>query len=424
MICCTHTRHDLLSPHCRLTHDDSNLSDATYSDPDTEFHEFQEDYMNPTTVWDRGKLSNRPSATPDDLNCLKRLESSVTNLESFLESLPNQETSLTSNTRSLSLICPSPPFDDTLSDVDLDKFDNSKSLRRESRLESISSAIDRAETASLSNFHNVRDVLLNIKGRLESYLTASKGNNSDDLSQANLEGNIADLKRELERYVRIINEKKESELRKFSENMTNHSNILQMKKAFQRKQKLQTNIYETLATRYAIPDSDSMHSERVCDGFTMRSCYDSDYVCQTYSDFSSVEYYTMLINEEKSEKLLNDAPQPRYHDREKISLIFRDPQHVIKQWQNYQLNTIQIKPKKPKSLKLNWPKRHKYKPHDIWAFTLDYHENQTLQRKLEKERRLRLMCRLFFGFFSVVCFVLTVLTVQSMFTFKKRGVSG
>jgi hypothetical protein len=207
------------------------------------------------------------------------------------------------------------------------------------------------------------------------------------------------LKGELERYVKILNEKKENELRKFSENMINQSNILQMKKAFLRKEKLQTNIYETLTPHYAkyalanlesLPSTleykDRRHSQG---GFTMRNCYDNDYVFQTYSDFSSVEYYTMMINEEKSERLLNDAPQPRYHDREKISLIFRDPENVIKQWQNYQLKTIQIKPKKEKSLKLKWKRGFKSKPHDVWGFTLDYRQNRILQLKLERERRIR-----------------------------------
>jgi hypothetical protein len=207
------------------------------------------------------------------------------------------------------------------------------------------------------------------------------------------------LKGELERYVNILNEKKENELRKFSENMINQSNILQMKKAFLRKEKLQTNIYETLTpkyVKYAIANQESLPTtldykdrRRSQGGFTMRNCYDNDYVFEAYSDFSSVEYYEMMINEEKNEKLLNDgAPQPRYHDQ-KISLIFRDPESVIKQWQNYQLKTIHIKPKKRKSLKLKWKRAFKPKPHDVWGFTLDYHQNRVLQLKLARERRIR-----------------------------------
>lgn len=383
--------------------------------------------MDPNSVWDRGKISNQPPrATPDDTTYLRRLETTVTNLESFLESLPHQDTSLTSqNTRSLILSLHSQPVDDTLSDVDLDKFDTTKKPNGEVHLDSISSAIvDRADTASLSDFHNVRDVLLNIQERLESFLKGSQQNVNDVENPSNLAGNITDLKRELERYVRVINEKKENELRKFSENMVKNDNIVQMKKAFMRKEKLKTNVYETLSSnvRYAqanqasLPHTIKSVSDIVQfnDGFTMRSRYEN-------SDFSSVEYYSMLINEERSEKLLNDAPMPRYHERERISLIFRDPENVIKQWQNYQLHTIQIKPKKEKTFKLKWKKSPKFKPQDVWGFTLDSYQNRNLRERLEEERRLRLVCRMFFYVFSIVAFVLIVMIVQSVFTIKRSG---
>lgn len=389
-----------------MTKYESNLSVNNYNDPDADFREVEDvGYMDPNSVWDRGKITNTSSNTPDDMMCLRRLETSVTNLESFLESLPNQETSNSCrNTRSMILLMsPSPPLDDTLSDVDLEKFDANINLLSNNQSEQINRAIDeKDETTSLSDYHNVRDVLLNIRERLESYLKVNQELATENgNTNGNLEGNISQLRSELERYVHIINEKKENELRKFSENMSNQSNIKQMKKAFSRKEKLQTNIYETLESshlKYAIADNDSLpNSLRLVNdriltqgGFTMRNCYDNNYIFETYSDFSSVEYYTMLINEDKSEKLLNDAPpQSRYHEREKISLIFRDPENVIKQWQNYQLKTIELKPKKEKSLKLKWNKGPNFKPHDIWGFTLDYHQNRVLQLKLAKERRLR-----------------------------------
>lgn len=414
---------------------DSSNTDL-YHDPDLEFREIlEENYMDPNSVWDRGKITNQPArATPDDTTYLRRLESTVTNLESFLESLPNQDASLSShNTRSLilSLHAPNQIFDDTLSDVDLDKFDTCRKPKSEVNLESISSAIaDRAETASLSDFHNVRDVLMNIQERLECFLKGSQQSVNDVENPTNLEGNITDLKRELERYVDVINEKKENELRKFSENMVKNDSIVQMKKAFMRKEKFKNNIYETLTSnqfRYAIANNASMppsikyYSDRVhiSDGFTMRNCYNDNDYCS--SDFSSVEYYSMLINEEKSEKLLNDAPLPRYHEREKISLIFRDPENVIKQWQNFQLQTIQLKSKKKKPFRLKWKKEPKFRPHDVWGFTLDSMQNRNLQEKLEKERRLRLVCRRFFYFISIVTFVLIVFIVQSVFTLKRSG---
>lgn len=412
-----------------MTNDDSNISIDTYSDPDTEFHEIlDERYMNRTSkIWDRGKISNESnSRTPE---CLRRLEDTVTNLESFLGPFPAQELSLMSqNTESLTEVLASQEHDDTLSDVDLEKFD--KQPYNEKHQESISSAIiDRAETASLSDFHNVHDVLLNIRERLESFLKSNQ-ENVNDINQPNLEGNIADLTHELERYVQVINEKKESELRKFSENMITQSNRLQMEKAFSRKEKLKTNIYETLTSnniKYAIAYNASLaptmryFNDRVHrkDGFTMRNCYDNDYVFETYSDFSSVEYYTMLINGEiGDENLLNDAPMPK-----------RDPENVIKQWQNYQLKTIQIKPKKGKSFKLSWKKGQKCKHLEggrasdppVWGFTLDQNQNIALQIRLEKERKCRYVCRLLLYVLSFICFVLVVLIVQSLFNLKKRA---
>jgi hypothetical protein len=410
-----------------------------------EFQEiFEEGYMDPNSVWDRGKINNRPPppATPDDATYLRRLETTVTNLECFLESLPNQDTSLPNpdaslsshNTRSLILSLHAPPLDDTLSDVDLEKFDTTKKIKPETDSESIA---DRADTASLSDFHNVRDVLLNIQERLECFLKGSQQNVNDVESPTNLEGNITDLKRELERYVHVINEKKENELRKFSENMVKKDSIVQMKKAFMRKEKFKNNIYETLTKnnlKYAIANNDSLPSSikyvsdrvHVSDEFTMRNCF-SDYDYSSTSDFSSVEYYSMIINGENNEKLLYDAPpapipcQPRYYEREKISLIFRDPEDVIKEWQNYQLQTIQIKPKKGKSYKLKWKKEPKFKPHNEYGFTLDSRQNLNLQVKLEEERKLRLVCRNFFYFFSIVAFVLIVYLVQSVFTLKRSG---
>ena len=408
---------------------DSTNNEKLYHDPDMEFQEiFEEGYMDPNSVWDRGKIINKPPprAIPDDTTYLRRLETTVTNLESFLESLPNPDASLSShNTRSLILSLHEQPLDDTLSDVDLDKFDTTKKPKHEASVESLSSAIaDRAETASLSDFHNIRDVLLNIQERLECFLKGSQQNVNDAENPANLEGNITDLKRELGRYVQVINEKKENELRKFSENMVRNDNIVQMKKAFMRKEKLKNNVYETLTSnpQYALANQASLHSTiksvsdivETNDGFTMRSRYEN--CC---SDFSSVEYYSMLIKEDRSEKLLNDAPLPRYHEREHISMIFPDPENVIKQWQNFQLQTIQIKPKKERTFKLKWKREKKFKPHDVWGFTLDSYQNRNLQQKLEEERRLRIVCRMFFYIFSIVAFVLIVMIVQSVFTLKR-----
>lgn len=123
---------------------------------------------------------------------------------------------------------------------------------------------------------------------------------------------------------------------------------------------------------------------RVRSGFTMRNCYDNDYVFGNISETSSVEFYTMLINEEKSEAL-NDAP--RFSSRERLSLIFRDPEDVIRQWQNYQLQSMRIKPKH--TLFRTKIKSNSVDHEAIWGFTLSSHQNQTLQTKLLKEQQHR-----------------------------------
>lgn len=411
-------------------------------------------------MWDRGKIGEirssatskkmpsppppppplRPlNATKHDINYLKRLES---NLESYLDSLPANKTP--SNN------------DDILIDVDIESFDknpsavpssnsgnnNNNEINHSNEINESSADLlklrnakstalannlinDYVETASLSNFHNVRDVLLNIQRRLESYLT----NNEKGASSSKLEVNIEEFLHELDRHVSMINEKKEKELRRFSENMTKHTTIIHMKNAFQKKESYggDDQIYDTLEESDVVSyySSDSISDRRRCcnhDGFIMRNCYDDrcSFNSSCGGSCDSVEYYSMLINEDRSENLLNDAPPPRYYDRgEKISLIFaQNTDHVIRQWQKYQLNTITIKPKKSKFL--NFTKKKKKAPYDIWSFTLDYHKTKMLQLKLEKEKKIRLVLRIFFCFFVVICFILVVYLVQSFFKNKSH----
>lgn len=371
-------------------HDDSNaLSTSGYSDSDIEFREVQD----VETVC--GKISNHTRSTHEDVNCLRRLENSVSNLESCIGTFnPNPE-----EAHRCSLIfsvpsCMSPSKDDTLSDVDLERFE--RQYHPPDAQRSFSNQQPDAMT-SLSDFHNVGEVILSIRHRLESFLKTNRessvGRTTDSSSKQTLEENIAALKTELESYLKVINEKKEDELRRFSENMINEERILKMKKAFFRKEKLQTNFYETLGSNnYAIANNESVtpstlnHNRdtvRVRSGFTLRNCYDNDYVYDDFSENSSVEFYTILI-EEKSE-VLNDAP--RFYPRERVSLIFRDPEEVIKQWQHYQQQIVQTKPKqKP------FKPKHKLKSvsHEaLWGFTLSSHQNQTLQLKLKKEQQRR-----------------------------------
>jgi hypothetical protein len=353
----------------------------------------------------------RPS---DDL---KALENTLSNLESYLDMNPN-ETSLVTSLNSCNLTNCCPSDGDTLSDFDLEHFNSS--LPRQQKEEdqqqqqqlSISSAIrDRVETTSISDFHNVRDVLMSIRERLDSCL---KVPNESEKQSRHLELNIADLKRDLDIYVQVLNEKKENELRKFSENMINRQSIVQMKKAFSRKERFSKHIYETLRpvrNQLAVP----------MDEFTLRRCYnvDSELSCCDCSEINSVEYYSMLINEDVGEKSLHGAPHSSFY-REKISLVnFRDPINVIRQWQDYQIKTVRAKSKSKSKFKLRWQKTDKKKP-PVFGFTLDYHQTKLLQQKMEKERRIRLVCRMIFYFFSIVCFILIVVIVQSVFNFNKK----
>lgn len=364
------------------------------------------------------------SPSTHDINYLKRLES---NLESYLDSLPQ----ISQNNDRQMKPSTSPSTDDILIDVDIESFESrSVKIRRNSdaklsnktaTIKSVNNLINEHETASLSDFHNVRDVLLNIQRRLETYLSGCERG-------ARLEVNIEEFLKELDEYVNVINEKKEYELRRFSENMSNQTTIMHVKNAFSKKD---FRIYDTLesdAVSYYSSDSISDMRRNINHGFIMKNCYDrcslnsSGNSC--CSESQSVEYYSMLINEDRSENLLNDAPPPpplypRYHDRDKISLIFQNPDHVIKQWQKYQLNTITIKPKKNKFVNFTKTKKKK-KNYDIWSFTLDYHKTKTLQLKLEKERKIRFLCRIFFCSFGVICFVLVVLSTQS-FISNRRG---
>lgn len=392
--------------------------------------------MVPNAVFDRGKQPKRDITSSDEMDYLRRLESSI---EFIRESLPIDERQ-SQNANILN-------FEDTLNDVDLESFDcksiklkNSTSEMKLSNNNTNNLIKDNVETASLSNFHNVRDVLLNIHQRLEQYLKTSKditAESSATVTGVKLENKIEELKQDLEQYVEMINEKKENELRKFSENMSNRNHFVCMKNAFMRKEITSAcstiGVYDTLnlkrndAVSYYSNDSesDSAKIQRDSNGFTLQNTPYYDRCSLTSSfDTNSVEYYSMLINEERTDNLVNDAPPPtllpRYQEREKISLIYRTPEHVIKQWQKYQLNTITIKPKKNKSVKINLTKEKKMKPVDIWSFTLDYHKTRVLQMKLEKERKIRFICRLFFYFFGLVCFILIVILVQSVFNTRKK----
>lgn len=310
------------------------------------------------------KEANNQKFASDWENILKMVEP-------IFDSIPNQETFLTRRSNYHSSL----HYEDALSDFSLETFDRvcDKTSKDEDILDVIT-----LETTSLSDFYNVSDVMLNIKERLESCLKVNEDKNQT-VNRRDLEENIAVLKSELERYLQIINEKKENELRKFSENMINHSSILHVKNAFYRKEKLKSQrVYESLEPTHRKYISANSEYENQSE-LKLRNFYDDD-----YNDFNQL-YYTMIIDEEKSEKLLNDVPPLKtYNEREQTSLALSDSEKIIMQWQKYQ--QISLNHKNSPTKKWN---KSKIKPRDVWGLTLDYNQNRLLLHKLRKEKRLR-----------------------------------
>jgi hypothetical protein len=387
-----------------------------------------DDYMKPNAVWDRGKEPLKAYES------IKQLQNQLESLESCL-SLEHQRKSPASKSINILNAYLLNSEENNSDDIDLESLDSksiklNNSANGEIKLSNESNSInDSVETASLSNFHNVRDVLSTIKLRLEQCLKTNQDNISG--SSRGLEEYIGELTTELEYYVKRLNDRKEYELRKFSQNMSSQTNLVHMKNAFLKKElhsNSQSFIYDTLVScdEYSHYSNDSIQNYRdnTLDGFFMRNCYDEVSSFENNFDTHSVEYYSMLINEEVPDSLLNAAPTllPRYQERERISLIFQTPDNnVIKEWQKYQLNTITIKPKKNKYSKgkAHRQQEKKRKSYDIWSFTLDYHKTRKLQLKLEKERKIRLICRIFFYFFGLACFIFVVFFVQSFFNNKQ-----
>lgn len=388
--------------------------------------------MQSNAVWDRGKVKQD----------VKRLESS---LETYLEALPpttdeNHMISSKSSHGTSNILNAYLLNFENISNDDLESFDG-KSYSENTAVELGNSSSnsnepnaqineDTISTSSLSNFHNIQYIEY-IHQKLEQYLKTFK----DGPSTAQLVSKIDELKKELAKYVEMINQRKENELRRFSEQMSKDSNIVHMKNAFLKKEMHTTgsnvgnydNISYSQTDAVSYYSNDSISDYERCksmnfDGFFMKNCYDK-YSFNSNFDTNSVEYYSMLIAEERNDNLVNDAPipPPRYNEREKISLIYRNPDdQIIEQWQKYQLNTITIKPKKNRMVKIKMSKEKKRKNYDIWSFTLDYHKTRMLQMKLEKERKIRLICRMFFYFFGVACFILVVIIVQSIFNVRKK----
>lgn len=387
--------------------------------------------MQSNAVWDRGK----------EKQDMKQLESS---LETYLETLPqrsdvNHMMSQSSNILNAYLLNFENISNDDLESIDgksinENNYNAAIALGNKSNKPNAQVNEDAISTSSLSNFHNIQYIEY-IHQKLEQYLKTCKEHHQDDGPSTQLVSKIDELKKELAKYVEMINQRKESELKRFSENMSKKTNIVHMKNAFLKKEMHTTgsnvgnydNISFSQTDAVSYYSNDSISDYERCksmnfDGFFMKNCYDK-YSFNSNFDTNSVEYYSMLIAEENNDNLVNDAPipPPRYNEREKISLIYRNPDdQIIEQWQKYQLNTITIKPKKNRMVKIKMNKEKRRNNYDIWSFTLDYHKTRMLQMKLEKERKIRLICRMFFYFFGVACFILVVIIVQSIFNVRKK----
>ena len=153
-------------------------------------------------------------------------------------------------------------FDDSLMDINLESFEVRHNHPQQGNLINLESPILGA-TKSLPqqptphysedviNFHNTREILEKIRGRLENYLESSQ--NVTPAPSNVLEGNIYTLKMDLENYLKAMHDKNEMELKNFCAGMKNNQNIVTLKNAFERKE----NTYEVLDE--TIPGYERMH---------------------------------------------------------------------------------------------------------------------------------------------------------------------
>lgn len=190
--------------------DNSDWSDNS----DVEFREIQDEEVS------SDKITNNAKNIFDDMRSLRRLKHSVSKLESCMGSY-----TLTCSQSPIFNVpcCLTTSNDDTLSDVDLDKFERDNDTER---TQFCNRRIDGA--TSLSDFHNV-EVIHKIRIRLETFLKDNQENSVDQMTDSNnkhtLEENITALKMELESYLKAMDVKKEEELRQFSENMINEKRL-------------------------------------------------------------------------------------------------------------------------------------------------------------------------------------------------------
>lgn len=154
-------------------------------------------------------------------------------------------------------------FEDSLMDINLESFEARRDATAEmGNLINLESPILGAQKSlpsqqtphhaeNVINFHNTREVLEKIQGRLANYLESSQVEASAPSNV--LEENIHTLKLDLENYLKAMQDKNEIELKNFCAGMKNNQKIVTIKNAFERKE----NTYEVLDE--TMPGYERMH---------------------------------------------------------------------------------------------------------------------------------------------------------------------
>lgn len=204
------------------------------------------------------------SLTKDDKErkCLDKLNNSITNLEKCLpggDSPPTKASLRIANRRRISIprdatiprpVWPSADADDSLAHVNFEQFSQSKLDAEIQKLKRRSDDVDSGKASFEGNYidvidyHQTREILVNIRSKLDDLLEKHRTNTTKQqpkqgaISDSELERNIISLKKDLENYLIVMNEKQEDELRRFSAGLTSETKMLTVKKALDNRSKI------------------------------------------------------------------------------------------------------------------------------------------------------------------------------------------
>lgn len=204
--------------------------------------------------------------TKDDQErvCLDKLNHSITTLENCLpkeESSPPKKAApgvprSIANRRRISIprdgSIPRPvwPPDDSLTHVNFEQFSQAITVDAELQLKRRSDDVDSGKASfegsyvDVIDYHQTREILVNIRGKLDDLLEKHRTNSTQQpskqgpVSDSELERNIISLKDDLENYLVVMNEKQEDELRRFSAGLTSETKMLTVKKALDNRSKI------------------------------------------------------------------------------------------------------------------------------------------------------------------------------------------